>query len=99
MRLGCDFLCDAVDRFNSVLSVHTLDLVAFYVLVFIYDTYCAFVGMTNVNNSLSGNCVWLLVTPTQIVINAAAFTMLICLCSCTPFQVRRPTNTLFLYIF
>ena len=39
MRLGCDLLCDAVDRFNSVFSVHTLVLGPFCVIVFIYDTY------------------------------------------------------------
>jgi hypothetical protein len=38
MRVGCDFLCNAVHRFNSVLSFHTVVLVAFYVIVFIYDT-------------------------------------------------------------
>jgi hypothetical protein len=99
MKLGCDFLCDAVDRFNSVFSVHTLVLVSFYVIIFIYDTYCGFVGMTNVNNSLFGNYVWVMLTSTQTVINVAAFTVLICLCSCTHCQVRHHTYMLFLIIF
>ena len=99
MRLDCDLLCDAVDRFNYVFSVHTLVLVVFYVIIFIYDTYFGFVGMTNVNNSLFGNYVWILVTSTQTIINAAEFTVLICVCSCTPFQVRRPTYMYFLIIF
>ena len=99
IRLSYDFLCDAVDRFNSVFSVHTLVLVAFHVIIFVYDTYFGFVGMTNVNNVLFGNYVWILVTSTQAVFNAADFTVLIFLCSCTPFQVRCPTNMLFLIIF
>jgi hypothetical protein len=96
IRLDCDFLCDAFDSFNSVFSVHTLVLVVFYVIIFIYDTYCGFIGVTNANNSLFGNNVWILVTSTQTIFNAADFTVLICWCSCTPFQVRRPTNRFFL---
>ena len=79
-------------------SVHTLDLVAFYVIICIYDTYCDFVGMTNVSNSLFGTYVCMLATSTQTVVNAAALTVLVFLCICTPFQVRRHKNTLFLII-
>jgi hypothetical protein len=99
MRFGCDFLCDAVDHFNPAFPVHTLVLVVFYITVFIFDTYCGFVGMTNVNNSLFENYVWIFLTSTQTVINTADFAVLICLCSCTSFQVRDPTNMLFLTIF
>jgi hypothetical protein len=96
IRMGCDFLFDAVDRFNSVFSVHTLVLVAFYVIVFTYDTYSGFVAMTNVGNSLFGSYVWILLTSTNTATNAAAFTVLISLCSCTSFQVRSSTNMPFL---
>ena len=99
MRLSSEFLCDAVDRFISgFFSSHTCfsGVLSLYLSMILT---VAFFGMTNVNNRLFGNCVWIIEASTQTVINAADFTVLICLCSCTPFQLKRPTDTLFLIIF
>ena len=49
IRWGCDFLYDYVDLLNSVYSAHTLILVSFYIVIFIYDTYFGFVGAMDVN--------------------------------------------------
>jgi hypothetical protein len=42
IRRVCDFLCDFVDLLNSVYSAHTLILVTFYVVTFIYECYFGF---------------------------------------------------------
>ena len=62
IRRGCDFLCDFVDLLNSVYSAHTLILVTFYVVIFIYESYFGFVGVMDVNRGITGRSVWLGVT-------------------------------------
>jgi hypothetical protein len=48
------FICDAVDLSNSVFSVHTLAIVTFCFLMFIYDICCGVVKIVNVNKSRFG---------------------------------------------
>jgi hypothetical protein len=87
IRRGCDFLCDFVDLLNSVYSAHTLILVTFYVVIFIYESYFGFVGIMDVNRGLSGTVVWVRVTCAETVCNAAGFTVLIYVCSSTTCEV------------
>ena len=89
IRLGCEFLSDFVDLFNSVYSLHTLVLVAFYVVIFIYDTYYNFVGVMNVNKVRFGSVMWIAMTCTETVFNALGFSVLIYFCSSTTYEVRR----------
>jgi hypothetical protein len=91
IRRGCDFLCDFVDLLNSVYSAHTLILVAFYVVIFIYDSYFGFVGVMDVNRGVLGTVVWVRVTCIETAFNAAGFTVLIYFCSSTTCEVRRCT--------
>ena len=48
------FICDAVDLSNSVFSVHTLVIVTFCFLIFIYNICCDVVKIVNVNKSRLG---------------------------------------------
>jgi len=89
---GCDFVCDFVDLLNSVYSAHTLILVTFYVVIFIYDSYYGFVGVMDVNRGMFGGVVWLRVTCIDTVIHAVSFTALIYFCSSTTCEVRRCTH-------
>ena len=91
IRRGCDFLCDFVDLFNSVYSVHTLILVTFYVVIFIYDSYFGFVGVMDVNRGMFGRVFWVGVTFIETVNNAVGFTVLVYFCSSTTCEVRRCT--------
>jgi len=87
----CDFLCDFVDLFNSVYSVHTLILVTFYVVIFIYDSYFGFVGVMDVNRGTFGRVFWVGVTFIETVNSSVAFTVLTYFCSSTTCEVRRCT--------
>jgi hypothetical protein len=89
IRQGCEFVCDFVDHFNSVYSLHALVLLAFYAVIFIYDTYYGVVQIMNVNMGRFGSGMWIMVTCTETVCNAAGFTVLIYFCSGATFQVRR----------
>ena len=89
IRRGWDFLCDFVDLLNSVYSAHTLILVTFYVVVFIYESYFGFVGVMDVNRGIFGTIVWLGVAFTETAVNAVGFTVLIYFCSSTSYEVRR----------
>ena len=91
IRRGCDFLCDFVDLLNSVYSAHTLILVTFYVVIFIYDSYFGFVGVMDVNRGMFGRVLWLRLICNEIVIHAVGFTALIYFCSSTTYEVRRCT--------
>jgi hypothetical protein len=91
IRWGCDFLCDFVDLLNSVYSAHTLILVTFYVVIFIYETYFGVVGVMDINRGIFGRVVWVWVTFIETVINAVSFTVLIYFCSSTTCEVRRCT--------
>jgi hypothetical protein len=95
IRRGCDFLCDFVDLFNSVYSAHTLVLVTFYVVIFIYDSYYGFVGIMDVNKGVFGGVMWVKVTFTETAINVAGFMVLLYFCSSTTCEVRLCTNVLF----
>jgi hypothetical protein len=95
LRMCSGFICDAVDLFNSVFSVHTLVTDSFYFLIFIYDTYYGVVDMMNVNNGRFGSVMWIMLTCTETVVNGAGCTVLIYVCSCTTVQVRRYTVVLF----
>jgi hypothetical protein len=88
IRRGCDFLCDFVDLLNSVYSAHTLILVTFYVVIFIYDSYFGFVGIMDVNRGILGRLVWVGETIIETAINSVAFTVLIYVCSSTTCEVR-----------
>jgi len=88
---GCDFLCDFVDLLNSVFSVHTLILVTFYVVIFIYESYFGCVGLIDVNRGITGSAEWVGVTFFETVNNAVGFTVLIYFCSSTTCEVRRST--------
>ena len=83
VRVRSGFVCDAVDLFNSVFSVHTLVIVTFYFLIFMYDSYYGVVEMMNVNAGRFGSVMWIMVTCTETIVNAAGFTVLIYVCSCT----------------
>jgi hypothetical protein len=91
IRQCCDFLCDFVDRFNSAYSAHTLILVTFYVVIFIYDSYFGFVGVMDVNRGMFGRVLWVRMTFIETAINAVGFTALIYFCSSTTCEVRRCT--------
>jgi hypothetical protein len=96
VRRGCDFLCDSVDLFNSVYSAHTLVLVTFYVVMFIYESYYGFVGIMDVNRGSFGSVVWIRVTFTEATIHIVGFMVLLYFCSSTSCEVRRCTNVLLL---
>jgi hypothetical protein len=87
IRLGCDFVCDFVDHFNSVFSVHTLVLVTFYVVVLIYDSYYGVAGIMVVNKGPFGSGMWMTVTYIETVFNAVGFTVLIYVSSGTTCEV------------
>jgi hypothetical protein len=91
IRRGCDFLCDFVDLLNSVYSAHTLILVAFYVVTFIYECYFSFVGVMDVNRGVLRKRLWVKLTFTETAFNAVSFTVLIYFCSSTTCEVRRCT--------
>jgi hypothetical protein len=91
IRQGCDFLCDFVDLLNSVYSAHTLILVTFYVVIFIYDSYFGFVGLMDVNRGVFGRVEWVGFTFIETIVNAVSFTALIYFCSSTTCEVRRCT--------
>ena len=93
VRRSCDFLCDFIDHLNSVYSGHTLLLVTFYVVIFIYDSYYSFIGIMDVNRGHFGSVMWVSVTSTETFLNAVGFTVLIYFCSSTTCEVR------LLYIF
>jgi hypothetical protein len=97
IRQGCEFVCDFVDLFNSVYSVHTLVLVTFYVIIFIYDTYYGIVGMMDVNRGHFGGGMWIAMTFAETVCNAVGFTVLIYFCSSATYEVRR-SSYLFFFI-
>ena len=90
IRRGCDFLCDFVELLNSVYSTHTLILVTFYVVIFIYESNFMF-GVMEVNRGISGRVVWVRLAFTETVTNAVGFTVLIYFCSSTTCEVRRCT--------
>jgi hypothetical protein len=79
VRMCCGFVCVAADLFNSVFSVHTLVSVTFYFLIFICDNYNGFVEMMNVNKVRFVSVMWVMVTCTETFVNAAGFTLPICL--------------------
>ena len=89
IRQGCDFLCDFVDLFNSVYSAHTVILVTFYVVIFIYESYFGFVGVMDVNRGMFGRVAWVRMTIIETAFNVVAFTVLIYVCSSTTCEVRR----------
>jgi len=89
IRRGCDFVCDFVDLLNSVYSAHTLILVTFYVVIFIYDSYFGFVGVMDVHRGIFGRVLWVRMTFIETAINAVGFTALIYFCSSTTCEVRR----------
>jgi hypothetical protein len=98
IRRGCDFLCDFVDSFNSVYSAHTLVLVIFYVVMFIYESYYGFVGIMDVNRGRFGSVFWIRVTCTEAAIHVVGFMVLLYFCSSTSYEVSRCTNVLLLII-
>jgi hypothetical protein len=89
IRRGCDFLCDFVDLLNSVYSAHTLILLTFYVVIFIYDSYFGFVGVMDVKRGVFGRLAWVGFTFIESIVNAVSFTALIYFCSRTTCEVRR----------
>ena len=91
IRQGSDFLCDFVELLNSVYSAHTIILVTFYVVIFIYESYFGFVGVMDINRGIFGGVVWLRVTCIETVTNSVGFTVLIYFCSSTTCEVRRCT--------
>jgi len=91
IRWGCDFLCGFFDLLNSIYSAHTLILVTFYIVIFIYDSYFGFVGVMDVNRGVFGTVVWVRMTFTETAFNAVGFTVLIYFCSSTTCEVRRCT--------
>jgi hypothetical protein len=95
IRRGCDFLCDFVDLFNSVYSAHTLVLVKFYILIFIYNSYYGLIGIMNVNRGVFGSVMWVRVVFTETAINVAGFIVLLYFCSSTTCEVRLCTNVTF----
>ena len=74
---------------NSVYSAHTLILVTFYVVIFIYESYFGFVGVMDINRGIYGTVLWVRLTFTETAFNAAGFTVLIYFCSSTTCEVRR----------
>jgi hypothetical protein len=89
IRRGCDFLCDFVDLLNSVFSAHTLILVTFYVVMFIYESYFGVVGVMDINKGVTGTVSWVIVSFTETTLHTVAFTLLIYICSSTTCEVRR----------
>jgi hypothetical protein len=89
IRRGCDFLCDFVDLLNLVYSAHTLILVTFYVVIFIYESYFSFIGIMDVNRGMFGRAEWVRLTNIETVFNAVGFAALIYVCSSTTCEVRR----------
>jgi hypothetical protein len=69
--------------------------VIIYFIISICDTYCGAVEMMNVNKDRTGSVVWIMVTCTETVVNAAGVTVPLYVCSCTTVQVRRHTVVLF----
>jgi hypothetical protein len=61
VRMCCCVVCDAIDLINSVFSIHTHVLVTF-ILIFICDTYYAFVEIMNVNKGCFVSVMWVIVT-------------------------------------
>jgi len=96
IRRGCDFLCDFVDLLNSVFSAHTLILVTFYVVMFIYESYFGFFGVMEVHRGITGTAARVRVTFIETVNNAVGFTVLLYFCSNTTCEVRRCVNVLLL---
>jgi hypothetical protein len=88
MRLGCDF----VDRINSVLSFHTLTLVLFYCILFVYDTCCTIADSMNVNNRHVGGLMWIILIYARAVFNVVLFTVSTQFCNSATCEVRRPKN-------
>jgi hypothetical protein len=93
---GCDFLYDFVDLFNSVYSAHTIVLLTFYVVMFIFESYYGFVGIMDVNRGSFGSVVWIRVTCTEATIHIVGFMVLLYFCNSTSCEVRRCTNVLLL---
>jgi hypothetical protein len=89
IKWSCDFLCDFVDLLNSVYSAHTLILVTFYVVVFIYDIYFGVVGIMDIDRGVFVRGVWVWEAFSETALNAAAFTVLLYFCSSTTCEVRR----------
>ena len=58
-------------------------------------TYFGVVEMMNVNKVRFGSFIWIVVTCTETIVNAAGFTVLIYVCSCSTVQVRGYTIVLF----
>jgi len=74
VRMCCGFVCDAVDLFNSMFLIHTLVLVTFYAH-YIYLRY--------ISKGRFVSVMWIMVTCTETIANAAGFIVLIYVCSCT----------------
>ena len=55
VRACSGFVCDAVDLFIYVFSVHTLVIVTFCFLIFMYDSYYGVVEIMNVNAGRFGS--------------------------------------------
>jgi hypothetical protein len=96
IRMSCDFVCDFVDLFNSVFSFHTLGLVTYYFIIFTYDSFCAFVGIVNVNKGQFWSKMWIIMTVSETVLSALLFTVLMRSCTGTTAEVRRCINIRFL---
>ena len=74
VRMWCGFVCDAVDLFNSMFSIHTLVLVTFY---------SHYIYLWHINKACFVSVMGIMVTCTETVVNAAGFTVPIYVCSCT----------------
>jgi hypothetical protein len=46
----------------------------FYVVMFVYDTYCGIVGIMNVNKGYFGSGMWIMLTLCETIFNAVLFT-------------------------
>jgi len=99
VRRAFDFLSDFVDLLNSVYSAHTLILVTFYFVMFIYESYFGFVGVMHANRGITGRAERTRVTFIETAFNAFGFTVLIYFCSSTTCEVRRCVNVLLLITF
>ena len=89
------FFTDAVDLFNSIFSIHTFVFCDVYFLIIISDTNYTVVEIMNVNKGRFESVMCIIVTCTETVVNAAGFTVLIYVCSCSTVQVRRCAVVLF----
>jgi len=87
VRLRCDFICDAVDLLKSMFSIHTLVLSIFYFTVSNCNIYYGVVQTMNINKGRFGSVMCITVRCTETAVNAAGFTVLIYVCSCTSVQV------------